>query len=334
MALIARKLGTCAICTGTFKVHATRGRFELVTHGYQRPGHGYIVGLCFGAYKSPYELSSETCSLYKTQLVWERADREKRIAKLEARESDELWEPSSYRPQKYERGTPGYERVREQIIGSLKYEIRRIDEDQKRMTQLIASWTLRPLLEVDEEGRTPERKAAQETRKSERLAAREAKTEKAIAFYKARFESIMKKQLAGKLKLEPMYHGGLMFSDHNVFYTFRSGVEKVNEIVGNRRSEKSPAKLAPVVRLLDPDHRFWRAMKDTPLAREEQFAAFNPALGLGGNGGGGGGGGGGGNGGAEKHESGGNPRVSRSARDMALKLRVNALVGRRKSRKK
>jgi len=314
MALIARKLGTCAICTGTFKVHATRGRFELVTHGYQRPGHGYIVGLCFGAYKSPYELSSEACSLYKTQLVRERADREKRIAKLEARESDELWEPSSYRPQKYERGTPGYERVREQIIGSLKYEIRRIDEDQKRMTQLIASWTLKPLLEVDEEGRTPERKAAQETRKSERLAAREAKTEKAIAFYKARFESIMKKQLAGKLKLEPMYDGGLMFSDFNVSYTFRSGVEKVNEIVGNRQSEKSPAKLAPVVRLLDPDHRFWRAMKDTPLAREEQFAAFNPAHAHG-------------SGGAEKHESGGNPRVARNARDMALKGRITRLVG-------
>jgi len=314
MALIARKLGTCAICTGTFKVHATRGRHELVTHGYQRPGHGYIVGLCFGAYKSPYELSSEACSLYKTQLVRERADREKRIAKLEARESDELWEPSSYRPQKYERGTPGYERVREQIIGSLKYEIRRIDEDQKRMTQLIASWTLKPLLEVDEEGRTPERKAAQETRKSERLAAREAKTEKAIAFYKARFESIMKKQLAGKLKLEPMYDGGLMFSDFNVSYTFRSGVEKVNEIVGNRQSEKSPAKLAPVVRLLDPDHRFWRAMKDTPLAREEQFAAFNPAHAHG-------------SGGAEKHESGGNPRVARNARDMALKGRITRLVG-------
>jgi len=314
MALIARKLGTCPICTGTFKVHATRGRFELVTHGYQRPGHGYIVGLCFGSYKSPYELSSEACSLYKTQLVRERADREKRIAKLEARESDELWEPSSYRPQKYERGTPGYERVREQIIGSLKYEIRRIDEDQKRMTQLIASWTLKPLLEVDEEGRTPERKAAQETRKSERLAAREAKTEKAIAFYKARFESIMKKQLAGKLKLEPMYDGGLMFSDFNVSYTFRSGVEKVNEIVGNRQSEKSPAKLAPVVRLLDPDHRFWRAMKDTPLAREEQFAAFNPAHAHG-------------SGGAEKHESGGNPRVARNARDMALKGRITRLVG-------
>jgi len=320
MALIARKLGTCAICTGTFKVHATRGRHELVTHGYQRPGHGYIVGLCFGAYKSPYELSSEACSLYKTQLVWERADREKRIAKLEARESDELWEPSSYRPQKYERGTPGYERVREQIIGSLKYEIRRIDEDQKRMTQLIASWTLKPLLEVDEEGRTPERKAAQETRKSERLAAREAKTEKAIAFYKARFESIMKKQLAGKLKLEPMYDGGLMFSDFNVSYTFRSGVEKVNEIVGNRQSEKSPAKLAPVVRLLDPDHRFWRAMKDTPLAREEQFAAFNPAHAHG-------------SGGAEKHESGGNPRVARNARDMALKGRITRLVGTGRGRK-
>jgi hypothetical protein len=138
----------------------------------------------------------------------------------------------------------------------------------------------------------------------------------------------MKKQLAGKLKLEPMYDGGLMFSDFNVSYTFRSGVEKVNEIVGNRQSEKSPAKLAPVVRLLDPDHRFWRAMKDTPLAREEQFAAFNPAHG----GNGGGGGGGGGNGGAEKHESGGNPRVSRSARDMALKGRITRLVGRGRGR--
>jgi hypothetical protein len=34
--------------------------------------------------------------------------------------------------------------------------------------------------------------------------------------------------------------------------------------------------------------------------------------------------------GAQKHEAGGNPRVSRSARDMTLKARVNALVGRGK----
>jgi hypothetical protein len=33
---------------------------------------------------------------------------------------------------------------------------------------------------------------------------------------------------------------------------------------------------------------------------------------------------------ARRHEGGGNPRVSRSARDMTLKARVNALVGRGK----
>ena len=60
--LVDRYAGTCQSCMRLQKLHAG----ELVHHGYQRPGLGYIVGDCRGSGLRPYE---RTCEDIKGWLV-------------------------------------------------------------------------------------------------------------------------------------------------------------------------------------------------------------------------------------------------------------------------
>jgi len=65
--LSTRYLGWCPVCERDIKVRDN----ALVHHGYQRPGHGYIVGDCFGVGYEPYEVSSRCCKEY-LKLVLDR----------------------------------------------------------------------------------------------------------------------------------------------------------------------------------------------------------------------------------------------------------------------
>lgn len=47
--------GTCQICGGDQAIV----RNNIALHGYERPGHGYIKGRCFGADKLPFEVSCD-----------------------------------------------------------------------------------------------------------------------------------------------------------------------------------------------------------------------------------------------------------------------------------
>lgn len=57
--------GTCGVCEGNYKRDSGGG---LVHHGYQRPGHGYIVGDCFGVGYQPWELSPKSVEKYLVRL--------------------------------------------------------------------------------------------------------------------------------------------------------------------------------------------------------------------------------------------------------------------------
>mgnify|MGYP000444069778 FL=1 len=71
-------LGTCAIC----------GRRQVVSngkmhkHGYQRPGYGFLVGICFGAGKDPIEISPDAMIQYVPILERHSQDLVKRTASL------------------------------------------------------------------------------------------------------------------------------------------------------------------------------------------------------------------------------------------------------------
>lgn len=47
--------GTCQVCVGNQAI--VRGNIAL--HGYERPGHGYITGRCYGANRLPFEIACD-----------------------------------------------------------------------------------------------------------------------------------------------------------------------------------------------------------------------------------------------------------------------------------
>ncbi len=52
-------VGICACCFGQFKVEPRNNTYFMVNHGYERPGHGYLIGGCRGTEFPPYEYSTD-----------------------------------------------------------------------------------------------------------------------------------------------------------------------------------------------------------------------------------------------------------------------------------
>ena len=65
MSKTTRHIGFCPCCAKDFKVRSN----NLVHHGYERPGCGYIVGDCMGALETPHELSTELAKRYRSLIV-------------------------------------------------------------------------------------------------------------------------------------------------------------------------------------------------------------------------------------------------------------------------
>jgi hypothetical protein len=74
--------GTCQACFNVFVVKRTSGsskyvsvpgqeigKIGLVLHGFARPGHGSLEGMCWGAGRPPYELSCELTKEWRHGLV-------------------------------------------------------------------------------------------------------------------------------------------------------------------------------------------------------------------------------------------------------------------------
>lgn len=65
--------GTCQGCFGAYETrqHAA-GHWNVVLHGFKRPGHGWLVGECAGNGFVPYEVSCEQTKVFKFNLEHER----------------------------------------------------------------------------------------------------------------------------------------------------------------------------------------------------------------------------------------------------------------------
>lgn len=79
--------GTCGVCGCEHKLDAA-GR--LVNHGFTRPGHGYIVGNCFGVGYEPFELSSKAVDDYIEVLTKTLSRYELYVSKLKNGEIKEI----------------------------------------------------------------------------------------------------------------------------------------------------------------------------------------------------------------------------------------------------
>ncbi len=146
-------LGCCQICEGEFKIV---GGFTS-THGYKRPGHGYIVGRCGGAKQLPYETSCELIKSYlvglKTMLVQE----EQRLAEMEAgvvtyfQKTELSWRTREMETTQYAIGVTDFYKWGDVVkanIWNKKNLVKMITSDIVRLTRRIETWELKAVREV------------------------------------------------------------------------------------------------------------------------------------------------------------------------------------------
>lgn len=83
------RTGTCQCCFNSQKVSKGNGKL-LSLHGYERPGHGYIVGDCMGQGEQPFEVSCELTKKLRTTVENMKTQAEAYLARLQANEVEEL----------------------------------------------------------------------------------------------------------------------------------------------------------------------------------------------------------------------------------------------------
>ena len=141
--------GECQICQ---RRHILDSRGNLVLHGYQRPGRGYIVGDCFGVGHPPWEVSSDALATWIEQLKARSAqaaqaavnvaklttihvnfgsDRNPRMVTLNK------GDPSGYDTS---HGSYSFEDEIKKRVSALKQQSKWLADDAKRETQRLKTW--------------------------------------------------------------------------------------------------------------------------------------------------------------------------------------------------
>lgn len=185
---VTRYVGNCQICERDQKLHAG----TMVHHGYQRPGHGSIVGDCPGVYAPPYEVSCERLKAYREQVfatllsvrIHLRRLREGRITRI-------VVEPR-WRGQtaiEYVAGVTApwlWECTVEQEAQSAEYRARRLEREIERCDKRTAAWAPAPIRTLEEETAKlatakAERAAVVAQQRAERAAKRQATRDKQAA---------------------------------------------------------------------------------------------------------------------------------------------------------
>lgn len=193
MATTTRYVGTCAVCEGRIKV---RGG-TLVHHGYERPGYGHIVGDCYAVHRLPHETSPEVAKEYLGEVILprlearihakarvekatvltytyeRRIDRDHKVpVRFDVKEGDVR---TYHRDEvtKDNHSIPSFDDVRRVQLASLESEIRALEGEKVRLTNLIDTWTKQDLTTVEEE--TAKGRAVADAKRAEKNAARDQK---------------------------------------------------------------------------------------------------------------------------------------------------------------
>jgi len=135
-------IGTCAIC---FHEQVVRGD-QMVLHGYQRPGHGYIIGNCFGVGYKPYELSADACVAYVPNLEAHKTHYTENLAALKQGKVSGFKETErDYRTGRdvvviTKKGDAEYPRKLAAAIANAEQQIRYVTQDITEMHKRIDQW--------------------------------------------------------------------------------------------------------------------------------------------------------------------------------------------------
>jgi hypothetical protein len=188
---ITRYIGKCPICEGDFKLTLDR---NMVHHGYERLGHGSIVGDCRAVGAPSYEWSCDISKVYRSEVEARLTHAEQWLARLQSGEITELLH-TEYPGAKLEnivKGDPKWPRILRTCIAQTESKVEALTCEIARMTRLIEAWVRRPLRTVEEfeSGGTAERNAKRAAREAEKAAKVAAK----IASYQKRLDTAVRKK--------------------------------------------------------------------------------------------------------------------------------------------
>lgn len=154
--------GTCGVCHGNYK---RNGIGQLVKHGYQRPGHGYLVGECFGVDYQPWEISKDSVVEFVRLVLRPHLERaESNVFQVENDmldsydESNNVWRPAL---RKYEkvwrkvgRDEPAlFARLRREHMSRCRAERDLLSGEIEIRKKQIAEWKPDELPEVKHAGK-------------------------------------------------------------------------------------------------------------------------------------------------------------------------------------
>lgn len=217
-----RYVGTCAVCQKRQKLHGGK----MVHHGYQRPGHGSIVGDCFAVGYEPYEASVKGCEDFLAYAQRTEAALVETLKNLESGEiralhvmrrkrvgfgRDEIETVTLSADSENAKERADFAREMGLRISQTKSDIGGWQSEQARMSRLIAGWALEPVITWQEHAEIVKRekfdagaerramlaaKRAERQSRAETLRAKregwEAEKQGIMSKYRALFEQLAK----------------------------------------------------------------------------------------------------------------------------------------------
>ena len=136
--------GHCAICGKVQMLRKVGDKMVMVHHGYRRPGHGEIVGDCFGVGFQPYELSNEANKAFAPIIENHLKNAESYLVKLQSGKISQLMTGSKKQPIV----TPtdrNWSTYFESAIHQTERQIKYCKEDITLNNTKIDIWELQPL---------------------------------------------------------------------------------------------------------------------------------------------------------------------------------------------
>lgn len=229
--------GECQACFRWFVGRHSGTTLLLVNHGYERPGHGYLVGRCWGVESEPYQLSCEVTKKWHKSLsektlpgliqdladlqsgktktffmtfsirtggAWGKEER----ASVTVTEGEPLpakWAEIQAKLQPYRRkDAPDFVELRARAIAGTTETIGEVESTIKMLAKRIVDWRYSPEKLLAKDAPTPVQENAAQLR-AEKKAARDAlKAEKATRAAK-RNEKAVEAIVKMRRQLAPLY---------------------------------------------------------------------------------------------------------------------------------
>ncbi len=151
-------IGVCQWCLGEYKV---TNKHEITLHGYQRPGHGFVIGRCNGVGHQPFEYAKDLTEEHLSLMVRDSDKLAAKIARIDAGEVKRVpnseFRPEGKRDKYYNETTPEYlvpgDRLfdyRLKVIHTNLMNAKRwIDETIDYYRNMCANWSQGKIVGID-----------------------------------------------------------------------------------------------------------------------------------------------------------------------------------------